>query len=460
MLSLAACCVAAGCGGRGGGSAVTPGGRESSARVRPMTSLSTSPWKAVSLVQPLTTIGGASADTSGAWVSDAAAGTLQRVTTGGATQFTTSASSVHGLSLGSDGIAFSYPAGYGDQPDASPATLFPVPLPSGAYFASGEIAYNTSLEVIYLGGYVQKNANCTDGIDAVPAGGTSGTPYLGNGYSTVCGPQFLRIDSTNSDVWFSEGTTPRYLADLSLSAGKVTDHHLPAAAAAAIPGDLAAGANGDIYFSLCNVTDSHPGGGNFMVRVNAGSTQQTLFSTYSTCANTVDSMLYDPNDGRVWLANDTNTLTAVRTTDGSVSTYTLTNGSSASSGFKALALGPDRALWAFRESDADAHAYPDQLIGAVPSYVYTLQGQPVTVTIAEQNYSGDFTAGVVAGSNASCTVTPIVSGRSQTEFSVASPPGTACTVSFSDTNGVATVYVPVVTATNTGIPPHPQTQPS
>src|SRR5581483_10426157 len=222
-------------------------------------------------------------------------------------------------------------AGYGDQPDASPATLFPVPLPSGAYFASGEIAYNTSLEVIYLGGYVQKNANCTDGIDAVPAGGTSGTPYLGNGYSTVCGPQFLRIDSTNSDVWFSEGTTPRYLADLSLSAGKVTDHHLPAAAAAAIPGDLAAGANGDIYFSLCNVTDSHPGGGNFMVRVNAGSTQQTLFSTYSTCANTVDSMLYDPNDGRVWLANDTNTLTAVRTTDGSVSTYTLTNGSSASS---------------------------------------------------------------------------------------------------------------------------------
>jgi len=38
---------------------------------------------------------------------------------------------------------------------------------------------------------------------------------------------------------------------------------------------------------------------------------------------------------------------------------------------RGVTLGQDRSLWAFRDGDAYAHAYPDDLIAADPSYAYT-----------------------------------------------------------------------------------------
>ena len=195
-----------------------------------------------------------------------------------------------------------------------------------------------------------------------------------------------------------------------------------------------------------------------MVRVNASSPNETVFSTYSDCAKSADSMAYDAYDGRVWIANGGDTLTAVHTSDGAVSKYTLTNGSIAGTGFLALAVGPDRAVWAFRSGEASARAYPDAIIAANPSYAYTPHGQLIEVQISELQYTGGFTASVVAGSSGSCIVVPIA-GVVQNTFAVGSPPNTACTVAFSDTNGVGTVYVPVVTRTGSNIPPVPQAQP-
>ncbi len=399
-------------------------------------------------------LGGAASDSTGAWVSDATSGTIQRLSGSSATGFSSGAAAVYGLDDGPAGIVFAYASGYGLQPDSGAASLFPTPIPSGASYAQSEISFDPTSENAYLGGYISHSGNCTKGIVEVPTGGSVGSPFPGNVPSTSCTPMLLRLDSTGGAVWFSEGTTTQYLSYLNPGTGKVADRGLPAAAAGATPGDMAAGANRDMYFSLCNVTDPHPGGGNYLVRVNAGSTQQTVFSTYSTCASTRDSMVYDGHDGRVWLANGTNTLTAVRTTDGAVSTYALGTGGVASSGFLAVTLGPDRALWAFRNGDFDAYAYADALISAVPSYAYTLHGQPVNVQISEMKYSGDFTPSVVSGSDASCTVTPITS-TPQTQFAVASAPHTSCTVAFTDANGIGTVYVPLVTSVGSGIPPQP-----
>ncbi len=430
------------------------GGRGTSARTNAIPP--SLPWIAVSLVQPVPIVGGATSTSSGAWVSDATQGSIERVTTAGATAFSPAVTQVFGLSPGPDGIVFDEPNGYGDQPNTGAATIYPVPIPSGASFVPSEISYDPTLENVYIGGYVTSGSNCKDGIDQVPAGGTVGTPFAGTTYSTPCGARLLRLDSSASAVWFSEGTTTKYLSYVNLSSSKTVDRHLPAVAAGATPGDLASGPNGDIYFSLCNVTDTRPGGGAYMVRVNASSNSLTVFSTYSACANTPDSMVYDQYDGRVWIANNTNTLTAVRTTDGAVSTYALVPNGSASSGFVAATVGPDRSLWAFRNADSFAHAYPDNIVAAEPSYAYALHGQPVTVQIGEYKYSGDFTATVVAGSDANCTATPIAGGRVQDRFSVASPSNSSCTIAFSDANGVGTVYVPVVTRLDSGIPPQPQ----
>ncbi len=451
IVLLAALAVTSGCGGsRPGPGAVPAGGaRAAGTRAHPM--LRKGAWIARPLATPVAMVGGATSDSSGAWVSDATSGTLQRVTASGETTFTTAVSNIYGLNPGPDGIVFDYPSGYGDQPDTGSETDYPVPIPSGTSFSPSEIGYDTTLENVFLGGYLASGPNCTDGIDVVPAGGTTSTGHLGNGYSTPCGPTFLQFASSGSVVWFSEGTTTKHLSYLSTSTGRVTDRPLPAAAAGATPGDLAAGPNGDTYFSLCGVTDPAPAGNAYLVRVNANTQSQTLFSTYSPCANTRDSMVYDPHNTRVWIANDTNTLTAVHVTDGAVSTYTLTGSDPASSGFLALTLGPDDYLWGFRNQDASANAYPPYLIAANPAYAYSKNGAPVAVTISEQNYGGSFTY-VISGSP-SCQVSP----GAGNQFSVSSPANTACTIAFSDTIGIGTVYVPVVTHTGSNIPPQPHT---
>ncbi len=457
VVCLAVLAAAAGCGSMRGGSGMLPENGIRGSSVRPNAKAGSSPWIQTPLVQTITTVGGATSISSGAWVSDASLGSIERVTVAGATAFSPpGVAQVFGLSPGPDGIVFDQPSGYGDQPNSGPATIYPVPIPSGASFVPSEIGYDGTSEDVFIGGFVANGPNCTDGIDEVPAGGTVGSPFVGTMHSTPCGASLLHLDSTGTAVWFSEGTTTKYLSYVSLTSSKTTDKHLPAVAAGATPGDLAAGPNGDVYFSLCNVTDTRPGGGSYLVRVNASSNLQTVFSTYSACANTRDSIVYDQYDGRIWLANGTNTLTAVRTSDGAVSTYALPAPGTATSGFVAVTVGPDRSLWAFRNGDAFAHAYPDDLIAAVPSYAYAPKGQPVTVQVAEYKYSGSFTAAVVSGSDAGCTVTPIAGGGPQTSFSVASPVNSSCTVAFSDSTGLDTVYVPVVTRIGSGIPPQPR----
>jgi hypothetical protein len=292
------------------------------------------------------------------------------------------------------------------------------------------------------------------------SGGTTPFGYFGDPGSSPCGVALHHLTSDGANLWFGEAnTTPKLLAYLTPGTPTTTDYRLPAVAAGATPEEVTTGTNGDVYFSLCGATDTHPGGGTYLVRVNANSPNETVFSTYAPCANTTDSMVYDPHDGRVWIANGTNNLTAVRVTDGSVSSYALTKASSATSGFVAVTLGHDRALWAFRNGDGFAHAYPDDIIAADPSYAYTPHGQPVTVHVAEYNYSGGFSASVVPGSSATCTVAPVTGGAVQNTFTVASASGTACTIAFSDTVGIGTVYVPIVTKIGGGIPPQPQPQP-
>lgn len=459
--------LVAGCGGGHAASGLVPAGGaegESSLR-RPQANpppVQVPGWTSVALAQSIGTVGGAAGSLTGVWVSDAATGNVERVTSKGATSFTTGVPHVYGLAPNPsyDGVVFDDDTGYGAQFDKGAAYLFTVPLPQGASLVPGEITYYQPQGVIFLGGYLSSGPICADTIYVVQAEGTSAYPYVGYPGSSPCGAALFHLTSDGSNLWFGETNgSPKFLAYFSPGAQSPIPYELPAVAAGATPEEVTAGTNGDVYFSLCGVTDTHPGGGTYLVRVNASSPNETVFSTYAPCATTSDSTAYDPHDGRVWIANGTNALTAVRISDGAVSSYALPNPSGASSGFVAVTVGPDRALWAFRNGDNFARAYPDNLIAADPSYAYTLHGQPVTVQVGEYNYPGSFTAKVVTGSSATCTVTPVTGGAVQTTFKLASASGTACTVAFSDTTGVGTVYVPVVTKSGANIPPQPQAQP-
>jgi hypothetical protein len=377
----------------------------------------------------------------------------------GSTALATGVAHVYGLTPGPGGVVFDYDSGYGLQPDNGAAFLYPVPMTPGQALTPGEITYFGFEQVLFLGGSATVAAVCRDAVYVVEAGGTSPFGYFGDPGRAPCGVSLKHLTSDGANLWFGEtNTTPKVLAYLTPGDQFATDYRLPTAASGATPEEVTAGTNGDVYFSLCETVDTHPGGGAYMVRVNANSPNETLFSTYAPCAQTADSMVFDDNDGRVWFANGTNTLTAVRTTDGAVSSYAYTQ-STAASGFVAVTVGPDRSLWAFRNGDGFAHAYPDDIIAADPSYAYTLHGQPVTVRVAEYNYAGSFVASILAGSSATCTVTPVTGGAVQNTFNLASASGTACTVAFSDTLGIGVVYVPVVTKTGSGIPPQPQAQP-
>ncbi len=421
-----------------------------------------SPWNAVQLAQTIATVGGAAASKPSVWVSDAGTGAIERISGNAATAYTTGVPHVYGLAPNPsyDGVVFDDDAGYGAQFDAGSAYLFTVPLPAGESLVPGEITYYGAQQVIFLGGSASIASTCADAVYVVQGGGTDAFGYFGDPGSAPCGVSLHHLTSDGTNLWFGEtNTTPKYLSFFTEGGPGNTDYRLPAVASGATPEEVTAGTNGDVYFSLCGAVDTHPGGGAYLVRVNASSPNETVFSTYAPCARTSDSMVYDPNDGRLWIANGTNALTAVRVSDGAVSSYALTSGSSATSGFVAVALGHDRSLWAFRDGDAFAHAYPDDLIGADPSYAYTLHGAPVTVHIGEYNYAGDFSASVVPGSGATCSVSPVTGGRAQTAFTVTAASGTACTVAFTDAAGVGTVYVPVVTKAGSGIPPQPQPQP-
>jgi hypothetical protein len=459
--------MAAGCGGGRAVSGLVPadGAEGASSLRRPLANpppAQVHGWIAVALAQTIGTVGGAAGSLTGVWVSDAATGSVERVTASGATAFTTGVPHVYGLAPNPsyDGVVFDDDTGYGAQFDAGSAYLFTVPLPHGAALIPGEITYYQAQQVIFLGGNVSSGPNCADTVYVVQAEGTAAYPYIGDPGTSPCGASLYHLTSDGNNLWFGETNgSPKLLAYFNPGAGYPVDYLLPAVAAGATPEEVTAGTGGDVYFSLCGATDTHPGGGTYLVRVNASSPNETVFSTYAPCAATSDSMAYDPHDGRVWIANGTNTLTAVRVSDGAVSSYPLINPSSATSGFVAVTVGPDRSLWAFRNGDGVAHAYPDRLIGADPSYAYTLHGQPVTVQISEYDYTGSFTANILSGSSGTCSVTPVTGGAAQTAFKVASASGTACTVAFSDAAGVGTVYVPVVTKGGANIPPQPQAQP-
>jgi len=453
--------LVAGCGGARGVSGLVPSDDTAATSAQRRTLAQPQPsWRSFTLAQAVGIVGGATATFSGVWVSDAAAGTIQRVNAQGSTAFPAGVPHVYGLTPGPFGVVFDYDAGYGLQPDNGSAFIFPVPLTAGKALAPGEITYFDPEQVVFLGGSATVAAVCRDAVYVVEAGGTSPFTYFGDPGRAPCGVSLHHLTSDGANLWFGEtNTSPKVLVYLSPGAPAATDYQLPAAAAGASPEEVTAGTNGDVYFSLCGAVDTHPGGGAYMVHVNASSPNETLFSTYAPCAQTTNSMVFDAYDGRVWLANGTNTLTAVRTTDGAVSSYALTNPSSATSGFVAVTVGPDRALWAFRNGDTFAHAYPDKIIAADPSYAYTLHGQPVTVRVAEYDYAGSFSASIVAGSSGTCTVAPVKGGGAQTTFNVASASGTTCTVAFADTLGIGTVYVPVVTKTASGIPPQPRPQP-
>jgi hypothetical protein len=454
----------AGCGGARSASGLLPANRADGVNsLHPLSAPPLSPpWKAVPLAQTMGTVGGAAASSPSVWVSDAGTGVIQRISGSGATAYITGVPHVYGLAPNPsyDGVVFDDDAGYGAQFDAGSAYLFTVPLPPGESLVPGEITYYAAQQVIFLGGSASIASTCADAVYVVQAEGTSPVGYFGDPGSSPCGVSLHHLTSDGTNLWFGEtNTTPKYLSFFTAGGSGTTDYRLPAVASGATPEEVSAGTNGDVYFSLCGAVDTHPGGGAYLVRVNASSPNETVFSTYAPCASTSDSMVYDPHDGRVWIANGTNALTAVRVSDGAVSSYALPNGSSATSGFVAVTLGQDRSLWAFRDGDAFAHAYPDDLIAADPSYAYTPHGQPVTVHVAEYNYAGSFSASIVPGSSATCGVTPVPGGAVQNTFTVAAATGTACTVAFSDTHGIGTVYVPVVTKIGAGIPPQPQPQP-
>jgi len=410
----------------------------------------------VPLVQPVATVGGTVGIADGVWVSDAAAGLVQVVTARGAAAFPVAAPRVYGLAPEApNGVVFATDAGYGVVEDAGLSQTFSARMSSGEALAPGEIQYLQSEGVIFLGGSQTQGAQCADTIFVFLAGGRSPQPYPGDPGSAPCGLPIHHLTTDGTYVWFGEtNVTPHVLAAVTPLGANVT-RALPAAAKGATPGELIAGVGGDVYFSLCGAVDTRPGGNAYLLRVNAGSPLESLYSTYAPCANGTNSMVGDANDGRIWIANGTNTLTAVRASDGAVSSYTLPSTPGATGGFVAVTEGPDRALWAFRDGDADAHAYGDRLIGADPSYVYTLHGAPVTVSVAEYQYSGGFTATIAKGSSATCVAAP-VPGVPVTRFAVTSAPGTECTVAFSDANGVGTVYVPVVTHAGANVPPQPQ----
>jgi hypothetical protein len=459
LVVAVAAVLAAGCAARGG-SAVVPADTTNGASTirRPQAALGS--WPSVALVAPIGTVGGATATSTGVWVSDASSGALERITNAGtAVAYKSGAPHVYGLAPGPQLVAFDTDTGYGGQPDTGSPELFPVTMPHGETLVPGEITFYQAQEVIFLGGYATIGSTCYDAVYVFQAEGTTPFGYFGDPGATPCGVSLHHLTSDGNNLWFSESnTTPKYLSYFTPGAEAPVDYLLPAAASSATPEEVTSGPDGDVYFSLCGAVDTRPGGGAYLVRVNASSPEETLFSTYAPCASTTNSMTYDSFDGRVWIANGTNTLTAVRVTDGSVSSYTLVNPSSATSGFVAVTIGPNRSQWAFRNGDALAHAYPDEIIAADPSYAYAPTGQPVTITVGEYKYTGGFTAHVVSGSSSSCTVTP-VTATPQVSFKVASPPHTACTVAFSDTNGVGTVYVPLVTAGGSNIPPQPQPQP-
>ncbi len=450
-----------GCGARGGGSAVVPndGARDTSAIRRPLSVVSS--WRSVPLVAPIGTVGGATSTSTGVWVSDASSGALERITnSGSAIAYASGAPHVYGLAPGPRLVAFDTDVGYGGQPDTGTPELFTVSLPPGAALVPGEITYYQAQQVLFLGGKASSSSTCVDAVYVFEAGGTTPFGYFGDPGSLPCGVALAHLTSDGNNLWFGEtNTRPKMLAYVTPSNPNPTDYALPAAAASGRPEELTAGANGDVFFSLCGAADTHPGGGAYMVRVNAASPDETLYSTYAQCASASNSMAYDAFDGRVWFADGANALTAVRVSDGAVSRYALANSSSATSGFVAVTVGPDRSLWAFRNGDGFAHAYPDNVIYAEPSYAYAPHGQPVTVSIGEYGYTGAFTAHIVTGSSPSCTVTPVAGGGVQTTFSMSSPPGTPCTVAFNDALEIATVYVPMATTVGGNIPPGPRPQP-
>jgi hypothetical protein len=460
IFSIVPVVLVAGCGGGRSVSGLVPTDGPAATSAQRGTLAAKQPlWRAVALNQTIATVGGATSTISNVWVSDAAAGSTQRVNAQGSTVYPSGVAHVYGLTPvpHQDIVIFDYGAGYGAQEATGSALLYPVPMPAGEALVPGEITYLDYAQAIFLGGSATTGAVCRDAIYVVPAGGSSPFDYFGDPGSAPCGTSLQHLASDGAHLWFGEAnTSPKHLSYFTPSGPSVTDYALPGAASTATPEEVTAGTNGNVYFSLCGAVDTHPGGGAYLVRVNASSPNETLFSTYAPCAQTTNSMVYDAYDGRVWIANGTNTLTAVRISDGAVSSYALTNPAGASSGFVTVTVGPDTALWAFRNGDGIAHAYPDEIIAADPSYAYTLHGQPVTVHLAEYNYAGNFIPSVVAGSGATCAVTPVPGGSVLNTFNVAAASGTACTIAFSDTLGIATVYVPVVTRIGSGVPPQPQ----
>ncbi len=450
------------CGGAHGGSSVLPAtgaGHESSVVRRPMAAPPSTPWTTVPLTQTITTVGGTVGVSDGVWVSDATSDVIQRVTAKGAVAYTVSAPHVYGLAAGSaNSVVFDIDSGYGIVLDSGASQTYSVAMPAGEALSAGEIAYLPSQQTIFIGGSVTQASQCADTLYVFEAGGTSPFPYFGDVGTVPCGMPMHHLTSDQNYVWFGESNvTPHVIAAVSPSSPNISQR-LPAAAAAASPAELIAGLNGDVYFSLCGATDTRPGGGAYMLRANASSTDETLYSTYAACADLTNSMVGDPNDGRVWIANGTNSLTAVRASDGAVSSYTLTSASRSTSGFAAVTVGPDRALWAFRNGDSNAYAFGDRIIAADPAYAYMLHGQPVTVTVSEYQYSSGFTAKIVSGSSPTCLAVP-VPGVVQNTFAVSSASGTDCTVAFTDTAGIGTVYVPLVTKTNSNVPPQPHPAP-
>ncbi len=418
-----------------------------------------SPWSTVPLTHAIATVGGTVGIADGVWVSDATSGVIQRVTAKGATAYPVSAAHVYGLAAESaNGIVFDIDSGYGVVFDTGLAQTYPVALPSGAALNAGELAFLPSQDVIFIGGSLTQGAQCADTLFVFQAGGTSPFSYSGDLGTTPCGMPMQHLTSDQNYVWFGESNvTPHVVAAVSPDSPSISQR-LPAAAASATPAELIAGLNGDVYFSLCGATDTRPGGGAYMLRVNASSTNETLYSTYTACADAANSMAGDPNDGRVWIANGTNALTAVRASDGAVSSYALPSALRGPSGLVAVTVGPDRALWAFRNGDSNAYAFGDRIIAADPAYAYTLHGVPVIVTVSEYQYTGGFTAKVLSGSSPTCRAVP-VPGVVQNTFAVSSAPATDCTVAFTDTSGIGTVYVPLVTKTNSNVPPQPHPAP-
>jgi hypothetical protein len=449
--------AAAGCGGSEAGSRLVPAADvRGGVRAPRITAKATpAPWTAYPLPQPIGIVGGAAGGANGAYVSDATAGVVERVTNQSTFRYVVNAAHVFGLSAVGAAVLFDDDTGYGALRQNGQSQVFSEPLPPPFGLTPGEITYYAPDDAVFFGGEASSGPACVDVLYVAEGGTSSLEPYIGDFGTAPCGVSTHHLTSDGTFLWFAEtNTSPKYLSYFTPQSTSTVDYRLPSVAAAATPGEVTADTADNVYFSLCGVTDTHPGGGAYLVAVNAASPDETVFSTYAPCANTTNSMVYDGADQRLWIASGTNTLTAIRPSDGAVSAYHLPSQAGATSGFVAVTSDGSDTIWAFRNGDAYAHAYRDQdVIAAQPAYASTFNNQPVQVVVTEGNYSGGFAAAVVAGSNPFCRVSTVAGTAVKNTFAVASPPGTHCSVAFSDTAGLATVYVPIVTAAGSGIPP-------